>query len=209
MAYTHCAAAVACTLAGESSPAEGTLRATGKGSRLKIECGSFYDLLGQPVPVVPDYGWEFEVLPDHRKDEVERRNRDHAFIRQLLDRGACRFELPLDVESPLMREVRTDGFNSEVARVVALAVRTGVQENWRELRAIEIQLESITEAFGGGDVLHPRPRQQLDQAKSRLVDLHEKVQEYTGPFDLPEPDDDVRGALQKAVDREVRNVPTT
>lgn len=36
----------------------------------------------------------FEVLPDHRKASVERKLRDHAFIRKLLDCGACDFDLP-------------------------------------------------------------------------------------------------------------------
>jgi hypothetical protein len=77
----------------------GTLASSGKGKRLKIACGSFHDWLGEPVPVPPDFGLEFEV-------------------------------------------------------------------NWRELRAIEEQFESIIGEFDGEDVLHPRVRGLFDEAKA-------------------------------------------
>ena len=187
--------------------AAGTLVAKGKGKRLKIECGSFYDWLGEPVPVVPDLGIEYDVRPDTQERAVARDRDDHAFIRELLDRGACDIELPLDMESPLVVEPRPKGFGLELARILAVRIRCGVQENWRELRAIDEQVESMTEEFGGEDVLHPRVRAHFDEAKAMLVELHEKLQKYTGPFELPEPDDETRAAIQHIVDSEVRHVP--
>ena len=160
------------------------------------------------MPVVPDLGIEFDVRPDDRAREVRRERDDHEFIRSLLDRGACDLELPLDMESPLAMEPRPKGFGLELARVLALRIRRGVQENWRELRAIEEQLDSLSEAFDGEDVQHPRARVPFDEAKAMLVELHEKSQKYTGPFDLPEPDDDLRATVQHIVDNEVRHVPT-
>lgn len=41
-----------------------------------------------------------------------------------------------------------------------------------------------------------------------LVDLHEQLQEYTGPSELPEPDEDLRTIVQRIVDNEVKHVPT-
>jgi hypothetical protein len=187
--------------------AAGTLTGKGKGKRLQIECGSFYDWLGEPVPVVPDLGFEFDVRPDDREREVERERRDHEFIRGLLDRGACQFDLPLDMESPLAMEPPTKRFGPEIARILAAALRTGVQENWRELRAIEEQVDAISEEYGGEDVLHPRMRGHLDEAKAELVELHGQVQKYTGPFELPEPDDELRSMAQRIVDNEVKHVP--
>jgi hypothetical protein len=82
-----------------------------------------------------------------------------------------------------------------------------VQENWRELRAIEEQVEAITEEFDGEDVLHARVRAHFDEAKATLVELHAQVQKYTGPFQLPEPDDELRAMVQRIVDNEVAHVP--
>jgi hypothetical protein len=187
--------------------AAGALAGKGKGKRMKIACGSFYGWLGRPVPVVPDLGIEFDVRPDDRATEVVRARRDHEFIRGLLDRGACNLELPLDMESPLIVEA-PKRFGVELARVLAVTIRTGVRENWQELRAIEAQVDAITEEFDGEDVLHARVRGQLDDTKAMLVELHEQLQEYTGPFELPEPDEDIRDIVQKIVDNEVKHVPT-
>jgi hypothetical protein len=187
--------------------AAGTLVSSGKGKRLKIESGSFYDWLGAEVPVAPEFGIDFQVLPDHRKPDVERKLKDHAFIRKLLDRGACNFDLPLDMEAPLAAEPPSN-FGVEMARILAVTIRANLQENWRELRAIEDRLDLIIEDCDGEDVLHPRVRTHLDQAKATLIELHEKLQTYTGPFDLPEPDEELRATIEKIVEHEVRNVPT-
>ncbi len=187
--------------------AAGTLVGKGKGRRMKIACGSFYGWLGQQVPVVPELGIGFDVRPDDREREVARARDDHALIRGMLDRGACWFELPLDMESPLVTEPPRGGFAVELARMVAVTIRAGVRENWQELRAIDEQIESITEEYGGEDVLHARVRGHLDDTKAMLIDLHEQLQEYTGPFELPEPDEEIRAIVQRIVDNDVKHVP--
>ena len=185
----------------------GTLTGKGKGKRTKIPCGAFYDWLGQPVPVVPDFGIEFDVQPDHREREVARARREHEFIRDVLNRGACDLELPLDMDSPLVTEPPRGGFGVELARILAVAIRTGVRENWQELRAIEEQVDAITEEYDGEDVLHERVRGHLDEAKAMLSELHEQLQAYTGPFELPNPDEETRAMVQHIVDNEVKHVP--
>jgi hypothetical protein len=100
-----------------------------------------------------------------------------------------------------------EGFGVELARILAAAIRSGVQENWRELRAVEEQVESITEEFDGEDVLRARVRAHVDEAKAMLIDMHRQLQEYTGPFELPEPDEELRSMVQHIVDNEVAHVP--
>jgi hypothetical protein len=187
--------------------AAGTLAGKGKGKRLKIACGSFYDWKGEPVPVAPDLGVAYDVRPESEAKAVERERDDHAFIRGLLDRGSCKFDLPLDMESPLKTEPPPRGFGVEMARILAVAIRTGVHENWRELRAVEEQVASVTEAFDGEDPLHPRVRAHFDEAKATLAELHGRAQKYTGPFELLEPDEELRARVQHIVDEEVRHVP--
>ena len=41
-----------------------------------------------------------------------------------------------------------------------------------------------------------------------LVNLHERVQQYTGPFELSEPDDELRRAIATIAEQEIRQVPT-
>jgi len=176
-----------------------------KGKPPKIGCGPFYDWLGVPVPVVPEFGLDCEVRPDAQAPEVKRARRDQALLQKLFEKAACKLDLPLDMERPLVVEP-TPGFGEELARVLAVTIRAGVQENWRELRAIGEQIDEITEAFDGEDVLRDSTRGYLEEAKGTLAGLREDLQAYTGPFELPDPDDEVRATVARIVEQEVRNV---
>lgn len=72
--------------------------------------------------------------------------------------------LPLDMALPLAVKPPITGFGLEMARILAVALRTDVQENWCELRAVEEQVDAITEDFDGEDVLHARVRANFDEA---------------------------------------------
>ena len=50
---------------------DGTLAGKRRGRGLLINNGSFYDWLGEPVPVCPDWGRGYDVLPDDQADRVE------------------------------------------------------------------------------------------------------------------------------------------
>ena len=62
------------------------------------------------------------------------------------------------------------------------------------------------EEYDGEDVLRESTRGYLEEAKSTLTRLHEDLQVYTGPFELPDPDEDVRATVARIVEQEVRNV---
>ena len=66
---------------------EGVLVGGRRGRRLRVQAGSFYDWLGKLVPLFPDWGWEFEVLPDKRADEVRRLQQTREAARDLAE--AC------------------------------------------------------------------------------------------------------------------------
>ena len=105
------------------------------------------------------------------------------------------------MESPLSTEAPSR-LTEELAPVVAVQLRSAVMETWRELRALERQIDDMTEAFDGEDVLHPHVREQFDDAKRMLLDLHERLPKFTGPFELPEPEDDLQAMVSKIVERE-------
>jgi hypothetical protein len=51
---------------------QGVLVGTRKRRRHYVNTGSFYDWLGKPVPLFPDWGWEYQVFPDKQANEVRR-----------------------------------------------------------------------------------------------------------------------------------------
>jgi hypothetical protein len=63
----------------------------------------------------------------------------------------------------------------------------------------------MTAEFAGEDVLRPDVREVFDETKATLLELHERIQRYTGPFDLPtEPDEETLASVRRIVEREVR-----
>jgi hypothetical protein len=184
--------------------AAGKLKGSGKGKRTKVECGAFYDWLGEPVPVVPDLGMAFDVRPDTEAALVRRRCRDHEFMQKILSRYGAEFDLPLDMERPISLEPPREEFSEEIARALAVRLRSGITECWRQLRAVEMKVDELTAEFDGEDVLKPDIRERLESSLASLRELHEQVQRYTGPFELPEPDDELRAMVGRIVDPTTR-----
>jgi hypothetical protein len=135
---------------------------------------------------------------------VRRRCSDHELVDRLLRRSACAFDLPLDMESPLCAEPPDEEFSEEIARILAVRLRSGIVECWRELRAVELKLDELTAEFDGEDVLKPDIRERLASSLASLRDLHERVQRYAGPSELPEPDDELRATVGRIVEQEMR-----
>jgi len=185
---------------------DGTLAGLGKGTRLKIACGSFYYWLGEPVPVLPDWGIDVEVFADDRADEADGLTKRRTDVLDLIDRLAVRSELPFDLERPLRLEPPVEGvFDEELLRSLAVSIRAEVKGHWLQLLAYEVVIEGMREEFAGEDILQPDVREVFDEAKATLIELHERVQHYTGPFDLPaEPDDEALASVRRIVEREVR-----
>jgi len=185
---------------------DGTLIARGKGTRLKIACGSFYDWLGEPVPVLPDWGIDVEVFADDRADEAKGLTDRRTDVLDLIDRLAVRSALPFDLERPLRQEPPAEGiFDEELLRTLAVSIRAEVNSHWQQLLTFELVIDEMIAEFDGEDVLQPDVREVLGEARATLIELHERAQRYTGPFDLPaEADDEVLASVRRIVEREVR-----
>jgi hypothetical protein len=41
----------------------------------------------------------------------------------------------------------------------------------------------------------------VDESRATLVEVHEGLQKYNGPFELPEPDEEIRATIQRIVDK--------
>jgi hypothetical protein len=180
---------------------QGVLEGKRKGRRLLINVGSFYDWLGQPVPVFPDWGLEFEVFADDQADEVDRRRRARCSARDKLRRA------PTNAVLRSLGGTAADGSKpakenphriDETVEALCTTLREMVPARWREMRTAEVVLEEVAAEFDDEDPLHPQVRDALDEARRQLEDLVEHVQRRVGVFDLPEPDEEELATLRRA-----------
>jgi hypothetical protein len=184
---------------------DGTLTGRGKGTGLKIACGSFHDWLGEPVPVVSDWGIDVEVFADDRADEAAGLTKRRVGVLDLLDRLAVNCELPFDLERPLTELPPGGAFDEELLRMLALSIRAEVLCHWSQLLTYELVINEMTAEFAGEDILQPEVREVLEDARAKLIELHERARRFTGPFDLPaEPDEETLASVRRIVEREVR-----
>ena len=68
-------------------------------------------------------------------------------------------------------------------------MRSGVEERWKQLLALEQVVSEVRVKFDGEDPALPVLRDVLDRSRERMEELHGETERYTGPFDLPEPGD--------------------
>jgi hypothetical protein len=174
-----------------------------KGRRLHVNMGSFYDWLGKPVPLFPDWGWEYQVFPDTQADEVRRLQEARRHTQE-----ECRLaplSLVLDLPRPRRKTRRpreASPRGEEIAEAVGTRLREGIQLGWRELRSIELVLEELAGEFDREEPIRPWEREALDDGKKRLEELHLAAQTYVGPFRLPGPDEKEMEQVRECIRRE-------
>jgi hypothetical protein len=182
---------------------EGALLGTRKGRRLYVNAGSFYDWLGEPAPVFPDWGFEFDILPDRKAGEVRRLRQARQDAREAVQSAPVGLGLDL-VSRKLCVPPKGPAGGNELAEALATHLREGIALRWRELLAVEQILDEIGTEFDGEDPARPQERRAITEGKEQLKELHEQVQEYVGPFELASPDEpeiaQCREAIRRAAD---------
>ena len=68
-------------------------------------------------------------------------------------------------------------------------MRSGVEEQWRLLGAVERVVGEVAVEFDGEDPALPVLRHVLDHSREKIEELHGETERYTGPFGLAEPDE--------------------
>jgi hypothetical protein len=63
----------------------------------------------------------------------------------------------------------------EVVSKLKKTLREGVEEQWRQLRAVELVLGEVAEQFDGEDPAMPDVRHVVDQTNEKLRALHEEA----------------------------------
>jgi hypothetical protein len=180
---------------------EGVLEGRGKGKRLLVSAGSFYRWLGEEVPVWPEWGQDFEVMPDDRADEVEPQRQARERARAALSRAPSGSDLLLRPGGG--RDAPTESTGDELVSILEGSLRVGVSARWQELVAAERVIDEVAAEFDGEDPALPDVRQGLKEARCRLKELVPEIQERVGPVDLEEGAEeriaDLRAALGRLV----------
>src|SRR3972149_4342797 len=139
----------------------GVLEGARKGKRLLINAASFYGQRGREGPGWPDWGLEFDVLPDTEAKEADRRRRARERARQALQRSPSFSGLlhPRPVRDS--GDGGGGGVEDGADRIrVALEerLREGASTWWQGLVAAEQVVVEVAAEFGGGGPLQPDAR---------------------------------------------------
>jgi hypothetical protein len=184
--------------------ADGTLQGKGKGRGLKVSAGSFYDWLGEEMPVSPGWGFGFDVRPDGEAEEVARRRKERDAAQDAF--AGCPRLPPLHFDDwpeflNYAASFRAKGELDELVDLHISLLREGIEKRWREQRAIEAMVAEAQEAFDGEDPCVPDVRHVIDHTREALVDLHRSLLQYVEPFELPEPDEETLEAVRALYER--------
>jgi len=168
---------------------EGVLAGKRRGRRILINNGSFYDWLGEPVPVRPEWGKGYDVLPDDQAERVESLKKARHRAQEAISRSPASPILEF-LEEKLGHQVteRQERWDEAMA-ALAERLREGVPWCWQELRAVEAVLDEVAEEFGE-DPLLPPVRELLDKTHQDLVELKPLLGFVDVEVDLPEPDEE-------------------
>ena len=169
---------------------EGTLAGRRSGRRLLINNGSFCDWLGEPVPVCPDWGKGYDVLPDDQAERVESLKGERLRAQEVVARSPIS-PMQRFLEEQLGRRVtdRQERWDEAMA-ALRQSLREGVPWCWQELRAVEMVLAEVAEEFDGEDPLVPAVREVLDKTRQDLVELHPLLSFVDVEVELTEPDEE-------------------
>jgi len=181
---------------------DGTLAGKRRGRGLLINNGSFYDWLGEPVPVCPDWGRRYDVLPDDQMDRVESLKKERLRAQEAVA-GSPISSMQRFLEERLGRRVTERGERwDEATAAQAESLREGVPWCWQELRAVETVLDEVAQEFDGEDPLVPAVRRTLDKTRQDLVALQPLLSFVDVEAELPEPDEERVAELRERLLRQ-------
>lgn len=174
---------------------QGAITGQRKGRTLQVNVGSFYDWLGEPTPVYPDWGLEYEVFPDVDSVKVGRLRRELETVRERLSKAPIRPGISIPIEMPEARSLE-----DEIADGLGTSVKEGIPEYWRQLRASELVIAEVAREFDGEDPALPLLRGTLNWTREQLVDLHSAT---ASDSTLPEPDEETLDRILQLVQRDL------
>jgi len=181
---------------------EGVLAGERKGKRLLINAASFYGWRGVKVPVWPDWGLGFDVLPDTEAKEADRRRQARERARQALQRSpsfSALLRRGTGGDSPDGGRGSGEDGADRIRVALEERLREGASTWWQGLVAAEMVVDEVAAEFGGEDPLRPAERDALTDARARLEEMIKELGERLGPLELGEPSDELLDALRRHV----------
>jgi len=183
----------------------GTLKGEDQDTGIHINAGSFYEWLGEPMPVWSASACEYEIFPDSQAKEVASRQRSRRSVEELITGAPGGADLPLALGDPFPEVVPPEMAYAMLERMDVIALRDGIRVRWRELRCFEIVLRELAaKEFNGEDPLRVETRKVLREIKKHLITLREEMQLYGGDFELPEPDPGAVKQLRETIERRAK-----
>src|SRR3972149_2025012 len=164
----------------------GVLEGARKGKRLLINAASFYGQRGKEVPIWPDWGMDFDVLPDTEAKEADRRRRARERAHQDLQRSPSFSALLRRGSGKDNGDGGGRGGEDGADRIrgaLEERLREGASTWWQGLVAAEKVVDEVASEFGGEDPLQPDARNALADARERLEKLIEETRERLRPLE--------------------------
>ncbi|HUF52788.1 MAG TPA: hypothetical protein VMR52_03305 [Dehalococcoidia bacterium] len=137
----------------EEAVDKGRVVAHKRGRRLMVQVGSFYDWLGQPTPLHPDWGLEYEVHPDDQDIALLTQRFDD--LRKAVQNSPAGLQVCLDDEQEMGRTAR---FAHDIAKGLREAITSDLQYKRAEVAAVDAVIAEVSEEFAGEDPLLPELR---------------------------------------------------
>jgi hypothetical protein len=75
---------------------------------------------------------------------------------------------------------------SKIETALTETLVDGIAQNWQQVKAVEAVVEEVRKEFGGEDPCVPFIRSKLDEAKSQLEEIHERLRGLDVAVEPPE-----------------------
>jgi hypothetical protein len=127
-----------------------------------------------------------------------------AAAKKLVEGLPGSLETPVDLSLSESEDevLERDGFANALVRMLLVTIKKDLEQHWAELRGIEIVIGEYQDAeFDGEDPIREDTREMIEFSKARCVRVHEAIQDYVVPFDLPEPDEDEISLVRTLIEK--------
>jgi hypothetical protein len=161
---------------------EGALEGRREGSELRIRVSSFNAWSGEDAPVLPEFGFDYDLAPDDESRFVRRLKTNREEVRNSFGSLAFKALPPGEGGSwPVYRAL---------AEGLKVRLKADIEGTWGELTALDAAFAAVAREFDGEDPLRPETRKELDEALESLREAQAFLRRMDGECDLPSLDEE-------------------
>lgn len=178
---------------------QGTLPSRGRGQSLRLEAGSFYAWLGQPVPMHAEWGRGYEAVA---ADDLAWQREWRARVRKRAGDGPRPMHELLPTMMRAKKGLLADAQLSErdrFVRDIAERVRSDLMSLSGQYGALDAVLTDLHGQLGCEDILEPELRDRFERARASLATAGEQAVTFVGKVDLPICDTETKDLLSQRI----------